>query len=207
VVRGQYAPGRLHDQALRGYREEPGVATGSDTETYVALKLFIDNWRWAGVPFYIRTGKRLHTRRTEIAIQFKQAPYALFRDTAVESLTPNILTLHIQPHEGASLQFSAKVPGPVVHLGGVQMQFRYADYFGTSNNTGYETLLYDVFIGDNTLFQRADNIEAGWAAVQPILDTWADTKGEVHPYYAGTAGPTQADALLARDGRSWMKLT
>ena len=207
VVRGQYAPGRLHDQALRGYREEPGVATGSGTETYVALKLFIDNWRWAGVPFYIRTGKRLHTRRTEIAIQFKQAPYALFRDTAVESLTPNILTLHIQPHEGASLQFSAKVPGPVVHLGGVQMQFRYADYFGTSNNTGYETLLYDVFIGDNTLFQRADNIEAGWRAVQPVLDAWAGGEGEVHSYPAGTAGPLQTERLLARDVRHWLKLT
>ncbi len=207
VVRGQYAAGTLNGTTLPGYRQEPDVAPDSATETYVAMKLGIDNWRWAGVPFYIRTGKRTHTRKTEISIHFKQAPYALFRDTPVDRLTPNILTLHIQPREGASLQFSAKVPGPKVHLGAVTMDFSYADYFGASNSTGYETLLYDVFIGDNTLFQRADNIEAGWAAVQPILDTWADTKGEVHPYYAGTAGPTQADALLARDGRSWMKLT
>ncbi len=206
VVRGQYAPGTLHGQHLRGYREEPGVAPDSATETYVALKLFIDNWRWAGVPFYIRTGKRTHTRRTEIAIQFKQAPYALFRDTPVERLTPNILTLHLQPQEGASLQFSAKIPGPVVHLGGVRMEFSYADYFGTSNSTGYETLLYDVFTGDNTLFQRADNIEAGWRAVQPVLDAWAEGRGELHPYAAGTAGPTQAERLLVRDGRRWMKL-
>ena len=206
VVRGQYAAGTLQGQKLRGYREEPDVAPDSTTETFVALKLFIDNWRWARVPFYIRTGKRLRTRRTEIAIQFKQAPYALFRDTPVERLTPNILTLHIQPSEGASLQFSAKVPGPVVHLGGVRMEFSYADYFGSSNNTGYETLLYDVFINDGTLFQRADNIEAGWRAVQPVLDAWDEGRGEVHPYAAGSAGPTQADRLLTRDGRRWLKL-
>ena len=186
VVRGQYAPGTLQGRPVRCYREEPDVAATSETETFVAMKLFIDNWRWAGVPFYIRTGKRTLTRKTEIAIQFKQAPYALFRDTPVERLTPNILTLHIQPSEGASLQFSAKIPGPVVHLGGVKMEFSYADYFGTSNNTGYETLLYDVFIGDSTLFQRADNIEAGWAAVQPVLDAWADSDGEVYPYAGGT---------------------
>jgi glucose-6-phosphate 1-dehydrogenase len=206
VVRGQYAAGTLRGQKLRGYREEPGVSPDSTVETYVALKLFIDNWRWAGVPFYLRTGKRMHTRKTEIAIQFKQAPFALFRDTPVERLTPNILTLHIQPREGASLQFSAKIPGPVVHLGGVTMDFSYADYFGTSSNTGYETLLYDVFCGDSTLFQRADNIEAGWRAVQPVLDAWAEGAGELHPYPAGTAGPPQADRLLARDGRRWLKL-
>ena len=206
VVRGQYAAGTRQGQALRGYLEEPGVAPDSQTETFVAMKLFIDNWRWAGVPFYLRTGKRTQTRKTEIAIQFKQAPYALFRDTPVDRLTPNVLTLHIQPSEGASLQFSAKIPGPVVHLGGVRMDFSYADYFGASNNTGYETLLYDVFIGDNTLFQRADNIEAGWSAVQPVLDAWGAGRGEVFPYTAGTAGPAQAERLLARDGRRWMQL-
>ena len=206
VVRGQYAAGTLNGQHLRGYREEADVAPDSTVESYVAMKLFIDNWRWAGVPFYLRTGKRLHTRKTEIAIQFKHAPYALFRDTPVERLTPNILTLHIQPSEGASLQFSAKIPGPVVHLGGVRMDFSYADYFGTSSNTGYETLLYDVFIGDGTLFQRADNIEAGWRAVQPVLDAWAENRGEIHPYFAGSAGPHQADRLLSRDGRHWQKL-
>ena len=206
VVRGQYAAGTLHGRKLCGYREEPGVAPGSNTETYVAMKLFIDNWRWAGVPFYLRTGKRTHTRTTEIAIQFKQAPFALFRDTPVERLATNILTLHIQPSEGVSLQFSAKIPGPLVHLGGVKMEFRYADYFGASNNTGYETLLYDVFTGDNTLFQRADNIEAGWRAVQPVLDAWKQEPADVHPYAAGTAGPAEADRLLARDGRSWLQL-
>ncbi len=206
TVRGQYAEGTVNGETLRAYRAEPGVAPDSRTETYVALKLAIDNWRWAGVPFYIRTGKRLNTRKTEIAIQFKQAPFALFRDTPVERLTPNILTLHIQPREGASLQFSAKHPGPMVHLGGVTMEFNYRDYFGASSSTGYETLLYDVIIGDPTLFQRADNIEAGWAAVQPILDVWATGSGEVYPYPAGTSGPGQADRLLARDGRAWRKL-
>jgi len=204
VVRGQYAAGTLQGKAVRGYREEPDVAPNSTAETFVAMKLFIDNWRWAGVPFYIRTGKRTLTRKTEIAIQFKQAPYALFRDTPVEKLTPNILTLRIQPSEGVSLQFSAKVPGPVVHLSGVKMDFSYADYFGTPKNTGYETLLYDVLIGDSTLFQRADNIEGGWRAVQPILDTWAAGPDEVNPYAAGTAGPVQAERLLARDGRRWV---
>jgi glucose-6-phosphate 1-dehydrogenase len=206
VVRGQYGAGALGDAPLPGYREEPGVAGDSHVETYVAMKLGIDNWRWAGVPFYLRTGKRMAVRKTEIAIHFKQAPFALFRGTPVERLAPNILTLHIQPSEGASLQFSAKVPGPVVRLGGVTMEFRYADYFGTVNSTGYETLLYDVFMGDATLFQRADNVEAGWAVVQPVLDAWAARLGELYPYAAGGAGPPQADRLLARDGRRWMPL-
>ena len=206
VVRGQYGAGALGDAALPGYREEPGVAADSQIETYVAMKLGIDNWRWAGVPFYLRTGKRLATRKTEIAIHFKQAPFALFRDTSVERLVPNILTLRIQPSEGASLQFSAKVPGPVVRLGGVTMEFRYADYFGAVNSTGYETLLYDVFMGDATLFQRADNVEAGWAVVQPVLDAWAAGQGELFSYAAGSPGPAQADRLLARDGRRWMRL-
>jgi glucose-6-phosphate 1-dehydrogenase len=206
VVRGQYGPGTLNGEALRGYRQEPGVAPDSTTETYVALKVEVDNWRWAGVPFYIRTGKHTGKRKTEIAINFKQAPYAMFRDTPVDRLTPNILTLHIQPSEGVSLQFSAKIPGPRVHLGGVTMDFKYADYFKTPASTGYETLLYDVLIGDATLFQRADNVEAGWTAVQPILDAWAAGRGEVHPYASGSFGPPEADALLARDGRRWMKL-
>ncbi len=205
VVRGQYRAGTIRGRPVRGYREEPGVAPDSTTETYVAMKLSIDNWRWAGVPFYLRTGKRLTTRKTEIAIHFKQAPFAMFRDTPVERLTPNVMTLHIQPSEGVSLQFSAKVPGPVVHLGPVTMDFRYADYFKASNATGYETLLYDVLIGDSTLFQRADNVEAGWAVVQPVLDAWAAGLGEVHPYPAGSAGPVQAERLLAREGRHWTK--
>jgi glucose-6-phosphate 1-dehydrogenase len=202
LVRGQYRPGA----GLAGYRQEPDVDGNSSTETYVAMKLAIDNWRWAGVPFYLRTGKRLAARRTEIAIHFKQAPFALFRDTPVEKLTPNIMVLQIQPSEGVSLQFSAKVPGPRVKLGGVRMHFNYADYFHEGPSTGYETLLYDCLIGDATLFQRADNVEAGWAVVQPALDSWEAGQIHVHPYEAGSEGPEEADELLARDGRHWLPI-
>ncbi len=158
VVRGQYRPGALDGAAVPGYRQEHGVDPASETETYIAMKFAIDNWRWAGVPFYLRTGKRLAARRTEIAIQFKPAPFALFRDTPVDLLAPNRMVLHIQPSEGVSLQFSAKVPGPKVRLGAVTMKFDYADHFHVGPSTGYETLLYDCMAGDATLFQRADNI-------------------------------------------------
>jgi glucose-6-phosphate 1-dehydrogenase len=205
VVRGQYAAGEIKRQDVPGYREEPGVDPHSTTETYVAMKLGIENWRWSGVPFYVRTGKRMRTRKTEISIHFKQAPLALYRDLH-HRVTPNVMTLHIQPHEGVTLGFNAKIPGPKVALGGVNMDFRYNDYFKAESSTGYETLLYDVLIGDPTLFQRADNVEAGWSAVQPILDSWAAGLGEVHPYDAGSDGPAEADALLARDGRHWSKL-
>ncbi len=208
VVRGQYRAGTAAGGAtMPAYQDEPDVDARSSTETYVALKLAIDNWRWAGVPFYIRTGKRLATRRTEIAIHFKQAPYALFRDTPVEKLTPNIMTLQIQPSEGATLQFSAKVPGPTVRLGGVKMHFNYADWFEEGPSTGYETLLYDVLIGDATLFQRADNVEAGWEVVQPVLDSWEAGHIHVHPYNAGSNGPAEADTMMQRDRRQWQKLT
>jgi glucose-6-phosphate 1-dehydrogenase len=202
LVRGQYRAGA----GLAGYRQEPDVDGNSSTETYVAMKLAIDNWRWAGVPFYLRTGKRLAARRTEIAIHFKQAPFALFRDTPVEKLTPNIMVLQIQPSEGVTLQFSAKVPGPRVKLGGVRMHFNYADYFQEGPSTGYETLLYDCLIGDATLFQRADNVEAGWAVVQPALDSWEAGHIHVHPYTAGSEGPEEADELLGRDGRHWLPI-
>ena len=180
----------------------------STTETYVAMRLKIDNFRWAGVPFYLRTGKRMATRRTEIAIHFRQAPYAMFRDTPVNKLTPNIMMLHIQPSEGITLNLSAKVPGPKLQLGGVAMDFRYADYFNTPSSTGYETLLYDVMMGDATLFQRADMVEAGWAAVQPILDQWEQhpEDSEVQGYWAGSQGPSGADRLLNRDGLKWVPL-
>jgi glucose-6-phosphate 1-dehydrogenase len=202
LVRGQYRA----NGNLRGYRQEPDVDGNSSTETYVAMKLAIDNWRWAGVPFYLRTGKRLAARLTEIAIHFKQAPFALFRDTPVEKLTPNILILQIQPSEGVTLQFSAKVPGPRVRLGGVRMQFNYADYFHEGPSTGYETLLYDCLIGDATLFQRADNVEAGWGVVQPALDSWEAGHIHVHPYAAGSEGPEEAGELLGRDGRHWLPI-
>jgi len=207
VVRGQYGAGQMQQGDVPGYREEPDVSAESETETYVALKLMIDNWRWAGVPFYIRTGKRMATRKTEIAVCFKQAPFTMFRDTPVDKLTPNVMVLHIQPHEGITLEISAKQPGQVVKLDGVRMDFRYEDFFEITPSTGYETLIYDVLIGDPTLFNRADNIEAGWAGVQPALDLWATGKGEVYSYPAGGNGPEAADDLLTRDGRHWRKLS
>jgi glucose-6-phosphate 1-dehydrogenase len=206
VVRGQYRAGKVGGHDVPAYRDEPDVDPNSSTETYVALKLEIDNWRWAGVPFYVRTGKRLSERRTEISVHFKQAPFALFRDTPVDKLTPNIMFLHIQPTEGVTLQFSAKVPGPRVKLGGVKMNFNYADYFHEGPSTGYETLLYDCLVGDATLFQRADNVEAGWAVVQPALDSWDAGHIHVHPYAAGSEGPDEAEELLRRDGRAWIAI-
>ena len=206
TIRGQYADGEVNGAAKPGYRAEPGVAAGSTTETFAAMKLQIDNWRWAGVPFYLRTGKRLAVRRTEIAIHFKQAPYALFRNTPVEKLTPNIMVMHIQPREGVTLQFSAKQPGPTVDLGAVRMNFDYADFFEEGPSTGYETLIYDCLIGDATLFQRADNVEGGWRAVQPALDAVESGESPVHLYASGGGGPREAAALLARDGRRWLRL-
>jgi glucose-6-phosphate 1-dehydrogenase len=208
AVRGQYAAGALLGQPAAGYRDEPGVTADSPTETYVAMQLGIDNWRWAGVPFYLRTGKRMARRTTEIAIQFKQAPFALFRNTPVDSLTPNVLALQIQPDEGASLQFGAKIPGPEIVLGGVKMQFHYKDYFKNEPSTGYETLVYDCMIGDATLFNRADGVEAGWEVVQPILDLWHDDKSvPLETYPAGSEGPEAADNLLWRSGRRWRPIT
>ena len=207
TVRGQYERGTIKGQPSRGYRAEPDVAADSVTETFVALRLKIDNFRWAGVPFYVRTGKHMTVRRTEIAIAFKQAPYALFRETPVEHLTPNVMTIHVQPCEGITLQLSAKVPGPTMELGAVAMDFRYSDYFHLPSATGYETLLYDVMIGDQTLFQRADNVEAGWAAVDPILTEWDKNGDSLQRYSSGSAGPAAADRLLNRDGRNWLPIT
>jgi glucose-6-phosphate 1-dehydrogenase len=204
TVRGQYGAGTVEGQRVPGYREEPRVDPASRTETYVALKLNVDNWRWADVPFYLRTGKRLPAHATEIAIQFKRAPHMLFRDTPIDRLAPNRLVLHIQPDEGISLRFGAKVPGTLLKLGGVNMDFAYADYFGSTPSTGYERLLYDCMIGDATLFQRADMVEAGWAVVEPILDIWQAVPPRTFPNYpAGTWGPREADELLQRDGRRW----
>jgi glucose-6-phosphate 1-dehydrogenase len=204
IVRGQYGAGIIEGRKIDPYRRAVNVAPDSVTETYVALKIAIDSWRWAGVPFYLRTGKALAARRSEIAIQFKPAPFTLFRDTPVERLTPNDLILQIQPEEGMTLHFSAKIPGPNVNMDGVEMKFNYKDHFKAAPNTGYETLIYDCMIGDATLFQRADNIEAGWRVVQPALDAWAkDGAAELPIYSAGSSGPSEADALLARDGRRW----
>jgi glucose-6-phosphate 1-dehydrogenase len=197
AVRGQY----------EGYRQEPDVSPNSEVETYAAMKLNIDNWRWAGVPFYIRTGKRLAGRKTQIAIRFKETPGALLRDRDMDAPPPNWLLLRIQPDEGIAFEFGAKIPGPAMRLGDVRMDFKYQDYFGTAPATGYETLIYDVMIGDATLFQRADNIEAGWREVEPVLEAWGANRPSGFPNYeAGSDGPKAADELLERDGRAWRKI-
>jgi glucose-6-phosphate 1-dehydrogenase len=207
-VRGQYRGGKVGDTDIEDYRRTEDVAQGSTTETYAALKLTIDNWRWAGVPFYLRTGKALGVKRTEIAIKFKQAPFAMFRNTPVDKLSQNYLVISTEPVEGIELQFNTKVPGPAIDIDGVEMKFRYKDYFKAEPSTGYETLIYDCMIGDNILFQRADSVEAGWRAVQPFLDAWKKSGARgLKIYDAGSEGPEEADDLLARDGRSWRKLT
>jgi len=204
TVRGQYGEGEVGGQRVPAYRSEPSVAPDSRTETFVAMKLAIDNWRWAGVPFYVRTGKRIAARNTQVVIQFRRAPLILFRDTSVESLMPNQLVLHIQPEEGISLRFAAKVPGPSMRLGAVDMDFEYADYFGVQPSTGYERLLHDCMVGDATLFQRADMVEAGWSIVTPLLDVWKALPPRNFPNYAsGSWGPREADELLSKDGRTW----
>jgi glucose-6-phosphate 1-dehydrogenase len=194
VVRGQYA----------GYRREKNVDSDSTTETFVAMRLGIDNWRWAGIPFYLRTGKRMPKRLTEIAVQFRHPPFMLFRDTPIEHLHANVLIIRIQPNEGISLAFDAKVPGPLDKLGTVTMDFSYADYFGSEPSTGYETLLYDAMIGDQTLFHRMDIVEAGWQIVQPLLDTWQkDAASGLTFYEPGTPGPKDAQELVQREDRHW----
>jgi glucose-6-phosphate 1-dehydrogenase len=204
TVRGQYGEGVSGGQRVPAYRTEPGVPPDSKTETFVAMKLAIDNWRWADVPFYLRTGKRMPIRNTHIVIQFRRAPFVLFRDTPVENLMPNQLVLHIQPEEGISLRFAAKSPGAQMRLGTVDMNFEYADYFGVQSSTGYERLLHDCMIGDQTLFQRADMVEAGWCVVSPVLDVWRALPPRNFPNYpAGAWGPKEADELLERDGRRW----
>jgi glucose-6-phosphate 1-dehydrogenase len=204
VVRGQYDAGTAQGEPVSAYRREPNVAPDSNIETYVAMRLKIDNWRWAGVPFYLRTGKRLNIRSSEIAIRFKSAPLALFRDTPVEELDADWLILRIQPDEGIRLRFNAKRPGPAMTLESVSMRFNYKDYFQQAPAVGYETLIYDCLTGDATLFQRADQVEAAWSLVEPVLEGWANTTPRHFPNYAaGSEGPIAANDLLAKDGRSW----
>ena len=207
TARGQYGGGTHDEERVPAYRAEQDVAPNSSTETFVALKLMIENWRWADVPFYLRTGKRLGQRVTEITIQFRRAPFVLFRDTPIEQLSANRLVIHIQPDEGISLKFGAKVPGSIMKLGTVEMDFNYVDYFGSTPSTGYERLLHDCMIGDQTLFQRADMVEAGWSIIQPVLDVWKALPPRTFPNYAaGSWGPKEADDLLERDGRKWRKI-
>ncbi|MBI1358172.1 MAG: glucose-6-phosphate dehydrogenase [Acidobacteria bacterium] len=206
TVRGQYGEGVVNGENAIPYRSEKGVPDDSTTETFVAMKLTVDNWRWAGVPIYLRTGKRLPGRATEIAIQFNRAPFMLFRKTDVDRLPPSRLILRLQPDEGISLSFGAKVPGPVVHLDAVNMDFKYKDYFGATPSTGYERLLYDCMLGDATLFQRADMTESSWKIVAPIMDVWKALPPRNFPNYeSGTWGPKAADELLTRDGRKWLR--
>ena len=204
-VRGQYEEGLVNGKPVAGYRQEERVAPDSSTETFVALKVMIDNWRWVGVPFYLRTGKRMSARSTEIAICFKPAPYAQFRDTDVDRLKPNYLRIQIQPNEGMWFDLFAKRPGPTLAMEDIELGFAYSDFFEMQPSTGYETLIYDCLTGDQTLFQRADNIENGWRAVQPFLDAWAKSP-ELHGYRAGENGPTAADDLLDRDDRQWRQI-
>jgi glucose-6-phosphate 1-dehydrogenase len=207
AVRGQYGAGEVGSKQLSSYREEPDVNPQSNTDTFIALKLMVDNWRWAGVPFYLRTGKSLAKRTTEIVVQFRRTPFVLFRNTTVKNIETNRMVIHIQPEEGISLSFGAKVPGSVMRLGLVNMDFDYDTYFGTEHSTGYERLLRDCMAGDATLFQRADMVEAGWSVIQPILDVWHALPARNFPNYAaGSWGPAEADELLARDGRSWRRI-
>jgi glucose-6-phosphate 1-dehydrogenase len=205
AVRGQYGAGESDGQALVGYRDEPDIPPDSSTETFAAVKFDIDNWRWSGVPFYLRSGKALPKRLTEIVIQFREVPHKLFHQTAVRRLQPNRLILHMQPREGISWEFEAKIPGPSVRMKTVSMDFDYDDFFGKDPSTGYETLLHDAMSGDSTLFQRNDFVDASWQIVSPILDIWQNVPARRFPNYAARRawGPAAADALLARDGRQW----
>ncbi|HJZ60825.1 MAG TPA: glucose-6-phosphate dehydrogenase, partial [Miltoncostaeaceae bacterium] len=206
VVRAQYDAGWIGGEPVPGYRDEDGVAPGSETETYVAMRLEIDNWRWAGTPFYLRTGKRLPRRATEVAIYFKPAPHHPFATTAVETVEPNLLTLRIQPDEGASLRFVAKVPGPQIDLRPVNMEFAYGTSFLRSSPDAYERLLLDCMLGDSTLFIRWDEVERAWEIVDPLIRAWTDGRAPLDSYAAGTWGPPAADALIAADGHEWRRL-
>ena len=205
AARGQYGPGYVLGEPVPGYREEPGVDPSSSTETFAALKLYVDNWRWADVPFYIRSGKRLPKRITEIAIQFKQVPHRLF--TAADSpLEPNVLVIRIQPNEGITLRFGAKLPGPAMRIRWVSMDFRYGSSFGTKPPEAYERLLMDCMLGDSTLYARRDMVERGWEIVMPILNAWKTPATDFPNYEAGTWGPKAASELIEKDGRKWRKL-
>ncbi len=207
VVRGQYTAGAVAGKPVPGYREEPGVSPTSVTDTFIALKLFIDNWRWAGVPFYLRSGKRLPKRSTEIAIQFKHIPLSLFGRNAGGMLEPNILALNIQPDEGISLKFGAKVPGPSVQIHPVNMDFRYGTSFGVAAPEAYERLILDCMLGEAALFTRNDEVEAAWTFIDHILDGWARAKTKALPAYeAGTWGPPESHEFMGREGRKWRRL-
>ena len=208
AVRGQYGPGWMDGQKLPGYRQEQGVDPNSNTETYAALKFHVDNWRWQDVPFYLRTGKRLPTKISQISMEFKPVPHQVFPSTAVEHWEPNRLVMNIQPKEGISLRFQAKEPGKAIRLRTVSMDFYYEECFRVATPEAYETLLFDVMIGDSTLFMRADQALAAWQLLKPVLETWENVPSNDFPNYAaGSWGPEAAEALIARDGRSWFSVS
>jgi glucose-6-phosphate 1-dehydrogenase len=205
AVRGQYGAGQVDGVAAPAYRAEPNVAPDSGTETFAALRLTMDNWRWAGVPFYLRSGKRLARKLTMVSIEFKRVPHLFFSQTAHDQIEPNVLTIRLQPDQGISLKLGAKAPGPEMHIRQMQLDFSYADSFGEFPATAYETLLLDALQGDPTLFNRNDAVELSWQILQPVLESWQASRA-VAPfpnYVAGAWGPTTADALLVREGRVW----
>ena len=207
TVRGQYGPGTAGGQAVPGYRQEQGVAPESTTETYVALQFFIDNWRWAGVPFLLRTGKRLPKRVSEIAIQFRSVPLMLFDSGPLSDIEPNVLAMQVQPDEGITLRFDSKVPGQANQIRPVTMDFRYNAAFGVESPEAYERLLLDAMLGDSTLFTRSDEVEASWSLITPIHQGWASADAPAFPSYeAGTWGPKAADRLLVKEWRAWRRL-
>jgi glucose-6-phosphate 1-dehydrogenase len=204
AVRGQYVAGAVAGKPVPGYREEKDVAPNSQTDTFAAVKLYFDNWRWAEVPFYLRSGKRLPKRVTEIAIVFRKAPLHLFK-SVIQELEPNVLVIRVQPDEGITLRIGAKVPGQATRIRWVNMDFRYGASFGVASPEAYERLLLDCILGDSTLYARRDMTERGWEIVMPILDAWAKAKEEIPKYEAGTWGPPEADELIKRDGREWRR--
>jgi glucose-6-phosphate 1-dehydrogenase len=207
TVRAQYTEGTIGGRHVRGYRDEPNVSKTSIAETFMALTLYIDDWRWAGVPFYLRSGKRLPKRVSEIAITYKSPPLRVFRRAVGDAVEPNVLTLRIQPDEGIAMKFTAKLPGPVMDLRSVQMDFDYGASFATAPPEAYERLLLDAMLGDSTLFIRGDEVEAAWAFIDPIIEGWREHPlSRLPEYQAGTWGPPDADALIERDGRHWRRL-
>ena len=206
VVRGQYGPGWVAAQQVPGYRSEPEVDPESETETFVAARFVIDDWRWAGVPFYVRTGKRLPKRSSEIAIQFRPVPHRLFKDSS-DDPEPNLLALRIQPDEGILLRFGAKVPGLGLDVRAVNMDFTYGSAFNVDSPDAYETLILDALLGDASLFTRADEVEEAWSIVSPVIEAWLDMPPPDFPNYAaGTWGPAEADELMAREDRRWRRI-
>jgi glucose-6-phosphate 1-dehydrogenase len=205
VVRGQYGPGWVEGEEVPGYREEPGVASDSETETYFAAKVYVDNWRWADTPFYVRAGKRLARRETSIAIQFQRAPHPPFADLAGEGLRPNVLLIHVQPDEGVSLAVGAKVPGAGMTIRTVHMDFLYGGAFRTGLPEAYERLILDAMLGDATLFTREDEVEEQWKLVDAIVGAWQRDRPSFPNYQAGGWGPAAADELVHRDSRSWRR--